>query len=167
EFAFVAQLLDAEGYNEAVADMKIVRGLDYYSGTVFEFFLPEYKYVGSIGGGGRYENLAEYFTDQKFPGVGGSIGLDRLFYVLKEEKLIDFDVEKPLDVAVVPISRKENEYAAKVAREMREKGSAVTVVYGDKKLGDKMKYASKIAKSASVIGDAEVASGKYRIKEFA
>ena len=166
ELTEVAEYLTAGGLNNFVADMKIVRGLDYYTGTVFEFVLPEYRDIGSVCGGGRYENLAEYFTDQKFPGVGGSIGLNRLFFVLNEKKLIDFESKKPLDIAVVPISDKENEYALKVALEMREKGSSVTVVAGDKKLGDKMKYASKIAKSAIVIGDAEVASGKYRIKEF-
>lgn len=166
ELTEVAEYLTAGGLNNFVADMKIVRGLDYYTGTVFEFVLPEHRDIGSVCGGGRYENLAEYFTDQKFPGVGGSIGLNRLFFVLNEKKLIDFESKKPLDIAVVPISDKENEYALKVALEMREKGSSVTVVAGDKKLGDKMKYASKIAKSAIVIGDAEVASGKYRIKEF-
>ena len=166
ELTEVAEYLTAGGLNNFVADMKIVRGLDYYTGTVFEFVLPEYRDIGSVCGGGRYENLAEYFTDQKFPGVGGSIGLNRLFFVLNEKKLIDFESKKPLDIAVVPISDKENAYALKVALEMREKGSSVTVVAGDKKLGDKMKYASKIADSAIVIGDAEVASGKYRIKEF-
>ena len=166
ELTEVMGLLASDGYTNIIADMKIVRGLDYYTGTVFEFVLPEHKDIGSVCGGGRYENLAEYFTDQKFPGVGGSIGLNRLFFVLNEKKLIKIDTEKPLDVAVVPISDKENEYAMKVASEMREKGSLATVVAGSKKLGDKMKYASKIAKSAIVIGDAEVASKKYRIKEF-
>lgn len=166
ELTEVMGMLISDGYTNIAADMKIVRGLDYYTGTVFEFVLPEYKDIGSVCGGGRYENLAEYFTDQKFPGVGGSIGLNRLFFVLNEKKLINLEVEKPLDIAVVPISNKENEYAMTVASEMRAKGSSATVVAGDKKLGDKMKYASKIAKAAIVIGDAEVASKKYRIKEF-
>ncbi len=167
ELTEVAEYLTAGGSSNFVADMKIVRGLDYYTGTVFEFVLPEYKDIGSVCGGGRYENLAEYFTDQKFPGVGGSIGLNRLFFVLNEKKLLENAEEKPVDYAVVPISEKENEYAIKVASEMRAKGASATIVAVDKKLGDKMKYASKIAKSAIVIGDAEVASGKYRIKEFA
>ena len=166
ELKEVMELLKKDGYDNIIADMKIVRGLDYYTGTVFEFILPEYKEVGSVCGGGRYENLAEYFTDQEFPGVGGSIGLNRLFFVLNEKKLIDGAVEKPIDYAVVPITDKENEYAMEVAKEMREKGGSATVVAGDKKLGDKMKYASKVAKAAIVIGDAEVASGKYRIKDF-
>lgn len=166
ELILVMQLLEDEGYNEIIADMKIVRGLDYYTGTVFEFFLPEYRYVGSVGGGGRYENLAEYFTDQKFPGVGGSIGLDRLFYVLKEEGLIDFGVEKPVDVAILPMTNSEVKFALEVAKKFRAEGRKVTVVYGDKKLGDKMKYAASIARYAVVIGETEVASGKYEIKEF-
>ena len=166
ELTGVAENLTAGGYDNFIADMRIVRGLDYYTGTVFEFILPEYKDIGSVSGGGRYENLAEYFTDQKFPGVGGSIGLNRLFFVLNEKKLLKDVEEKPVDYAVVPISDKENAYAMKVANEMREKGATATVVAGDKKLGDKMKYASKLAKNAIVIGDAEVASGKYRIKEF-
>ncbi|MDO5480541.1 MAG: histidine--tRNA ligase [Candidatus Saccharibacteria bacterium] len=166
ELTGVAENLTAGGYDNFIADMRIVRGLDYYTGTVFEFILPEYKDIGSVCGGGRYENLAEYFTDQKFPGVGGSIGLNRLFFVLNEKKLLKDVEEKPVDYAVVPISDKENAYAVKMANEMREKGATVTVVAGDKKLGDKMKYASKLAKNAIVIGDAEVASGKYRIKEF-
>jgi len=166
ELSEVLGLLKTDGCDNAIADMKIIRGLDYYTGTVFEFILPEHKDIGSVCGGGRYENLAEYFTDQKFPGVGGSIGLSRLFYVLNEEKLIENADEKPIDFAVVPISENENAYSLEVAREMREKGKSALVVAGNKKLGDKMKYASKIAKSAIVIGDAEVASKKYRIKDF-
>lgn len=167
ELTEVAELLSAQGYNsDFVLDMKIIRGLDYYTGTVFEFSLPEYTEVGSIGGGGRYDNLTEYFTDQKFPGVGGSIGLNRLFYILKEKELIDFGIEKPLELAVIPITNAENTYALEVASELRSQGKNVTVIFGEKKLGDKMKHASKIAKGAVVIGDAEVASKKYRIKEF-
>lgn len=167
ELTEVAELLSAQGYNsEFTLDMRIIRGLDYYTGTVFEFSLPEHIEVGSIGGGGRYDNLTEYFTDQKFPGVGGSIGLNRLFYVLKEKNLIDFGTEKSLDLAVIPITNAEDAYAFEVAKELRAQGKAVTIVFGNKKLGDKMRYASKIAHGAVVIGDAEAASRKYRIKEF-
>ena len=166
ELTEVAELLKAGSSTNFVIDMRIVRGLDYYTGTVFEFTLPEYREIGSVCGGGRYENLAEFFTDQKFPGVGGSIGLSRLFFVLSDQKLIRGVSRKPIDYAVVPISEKENAYALEVAAEMREKGASATVVATDKKLGDKMKYASKIAKNAIVIGDAEVASKNYRVKEF-
>ena len=163
----VMKILEADGYSEKIrADMKIVRGLDYYTGTVFEFNLIEYGQVGSVCGGGRYENLAGYFTDQKFPGVGGSIGLTRLFYVLNENNLVKSQVEKPIEVAVVPISENELEFAMKVANEWREDGKTVTVVAGDKRLGDKLTYAAKVAKSAIVLGDNEVKTGVFEVKKF-
>lgn len=167
ELDAVMQLLEKDGYSGSVqADMKIVRGLDYYTGTVFEFNLPEYKQIGSVCGGGRYENLAGYFTDQKFPGVGGSIGLTRLFYVLNENNLLKSQEEKPIDTAVVPITDNELDFAMKVARELREKGEKSTVVAMDKKLGDKLTYAAKIAKQGIVIGENEAKSGEYLIKKF-
>jgi histidyl-tRNA synthetase len=167
ELTEVLEMLEADGYKDSImADMKIVRGLDYYTGTVFEFNMPEYPQVGSVGGGGRYENLAGFFTDQKLPGVGGSIGLSRLFYVLAENNLLKSQVEKPLDVAVVPISEQENCYAMKVARDLREEGKKVTIIATDKKLGDKLKMASKIAKSAIVLGENEVSTGNYQVKVF-
>ena len=94
----VMRLLEMDGRSKEIeADMKIVRGLDYYTGTVFEFILPEYKKIGSVCGGGRYENLTGYFTEQSFPGVGGSIGLTRLFYVLNENNLVKSQEEKTID----------------------------------------------------------------------
>ena len=167
ELTEVLEILEADGYKDSIkADMKIVRGLDYYTGTVFEFNMPEYPQVGSVGGGGRYENLAGFFTDQKLPGVGGSIGLSRLFYVLAENNLLKSQVEKPLDVAVVPISEQEYCYAMKVARDLREERKKVTIIATDKKLGDKLKMASKIAKSAIVLGENEVSTGNYQVKVF-
>ncbi len=167
ELDMVMRLVEADGRGAQItADMKIVRGLDYYTGTVFEFILPEYRYVGSVCGGGRYENLAEYFTEQKLPGVGGSIGLTRLFYVLNEEGLVKDAGVQPVDYAVVPISENEFDYALKVAAELRKGGASVTIVGMDKKLGDKLKYAAAVAKKGIVLGEAEVAAEKYEIKEF-
>ncbi|MBQ9180845.1 histidine--tRNA ligase [Candidatus Saccharibacteria bacterium] len=167
ELTEVLELVEsASTAGAVVADMKIVRGLDYYTGTVFEFMLPEYPEVGSVGGGGRYENLAGYFTDQILPGVGGSIGLTRLFYVLSEKGLLRDGLMQPVEVAVVPISDAELKYAVKVACELRAAGQSVTLVAGDKKLGDKMKYASKVAQAAIVIGENEVKTGKYQVKRF-
>ena len=166
ELESVARFLAAGGYGDSVIfDMKIVRGLDYYTGTVFEFALPEYKEVGSIGGGGRYENLAEYFTEQRFPGVGGSIGLNRLFSVLTEKNLLK-DVSCLVDYAVIPISENEIPFSLNTAKGLRTKGNSVTIVAGDKKLGDRLSYASKIAKSAIVIGENEVETNHYEIKSF-
>ena len=167
ELSHLMEMLEADGFGDvATVDMKIVRGLDYYTGTVFEFCLPEYKQIGSVGGGGRYDNLAEYFTDQKLPGVGGSIGLSRLFYILEENNLVKSQTEKPIDYAIIPMSDEQIGFAMKVAKEFREKGDNVTIVYMDKKLGDKLTYASKIAKSAIVIGENEVQTGEYQIKTF-
>lgn len=162
-------LLEAEGLgNSITADMKIVRGLDYYTGTVFEFCLPEYKQVGSIGGGGRYENLASNFTDQALPGTGGSIGLTRLYYVLTENNLLKSQESRALlDYCLVPISEQEFNYATELAAKLRAAGYTVDVNFQDKKLGDKLTYAAKLAKYGVVIGGDEVASGKLKVKDFA
>ena len=148
------------------ADMKIVRGLDYYTGTVFEFILPEHKEIGSIAGGGRYDNLTHYFTEQSFPGVGGSIGLTRLFYVLNEKQLISTTADSLFDYAIVPITPSEYAPALTLASKLQAKGSTTTVVLTDKKLGDKLTYATKLAKSGIVIGEEEVKTGAYKAKNF-
>ena len=152
--------------DQIIADMKIVRGLDYYTGTVFEFILPEHKSIGSVCGGGRYENLTGYFTDQKFPGVGGSIGLTRLFYVLNEEQLLPEQSTNPIDYAIIPISENELDFSFQLADKLRGRGSSVTVVLTDKKLGDKLTYAAKLAKNGIVIGESEAASGSFKVKDF-
>lgn len=152
--------------DQIIADMKIVRGLDYYTGTVFEFILPEHKSIGSVCGGGRYENLTGYFTDQKFPGVGGSIGLTRLFYVLNEEQLLPEQSTNPIDYAIIPISENELDFSFQLADKLRGRGSSVTVVLTDKKLGNKLTYAAKLAKNGIVIGESEAASGSFKVKDF-
>ncbi len=163
----VLYLLESMGLDEEIeADMKIVRGLDYYTGTVFEFVLPEYKNIGSVCGGGRYENLASNFSAKTFPGVGGSIGLTRLFYVLTEEKLIEFDGNHLLDYAIIPVSEHEFDEALNVAKKLREKDYGVTVVLTDKKLGDKMTYATKVAKNGIVIGESEIGATTLKAKNF-
>ena len=164
----VLLLLEAANLkNEITADLKIVRGLDYYTGTVFEFILPEHKYIGSITGGGRYENLTKHFSDHAFPGVGGSIGLTRLFYVLNEAKLLNHTISTLFDYAIVPISENEFEEAMTVATKLRKNGKTATIIFTDKKLGDKLTYASKIAKNAIVIGENEAKSHSYKAKNFA
>ena len=151
--------------NQIEADMKIVRGLDYYTGTVFEFILPEHKNIGSVCGGGRYENLTGYFSDKPFPGVGGSIGLTRLFYVLNEKNLLKGE-NTLLDYAIIPVSEHEYDESLNVARRLREKGYNTTTVLTDKKLGDKLNYASKLAKNGIVIGEEEVNSKVLKSKNF-
>ena len=168
EFDQVLSLLEAAGLkSEITADLKIVRGLDYYTGTVFEFILPEHKYIGSITGGGRYENLTKHFSDHAFPGVGGSIGLTRLFYVLNEAKLLNHTISTLFDYAIVPISENEFEEAMTVATKLRKNGKTTTIIFTDKKLGDKLTYASKITKNAIVIGENEAKTHSYKAKNFA
>ncbi len=166
ELDLVMGILEEAGLkSEISADMKIIRGLDYYTGTVFEFILPQYREIGSVCGGGRYENLAGYFTEQKLPGVGGSIGLTRLFYVLNENDLLNEEEKELIDYAIIPISENEQGYAFRVANELRNDGS-VTVVLTEKKLGDKMAYAAKMARYGIVIGENEVTSGRMSVKDF-
>ena len=147
-------------------DLTIARGLDYYTGTVYETFLNEYKNLGSICSGGRYENLAEYYTDKKLPGVGISIGLTRLFYQLNEIKLIKAQKKSISDILV--ISMTENfEYVSKVASKLRDEGKNVQVYYEDKKVKAKFKYADKLEIPYTVvIGDDEVQSNSYSVKNM-
>ena len=168
ELKIVLGLLEAEGLKEkVVADMMIVRGLDYYTGSVFETVIPEYRQIGSICSGGRYENLAGYYTDQKLPGVGISIGLTRLFYILNEYGLIDESGEGAvLDYCICPITDNEIPFACEVAGKLRAEGHTVDVIFAGKGVGDKLKYAANVARAGIVIGENEVKTGKYVIKEF-
>ena len=99
--------------------LTIVRGLDYYTGTVFETTLNDYPELGSVCGGGRYENLAGYYTDQKLPGVGIAIGLTRLFYQLCENNLIKSTKASIADVLVLPMDDNAIEKAYAVASKLR------------------------------------------------
>ena len=147
-------------------DLTIARGLDYYTGTVYETFLDDYKSLGSICSGGRYENLAEYYTNKNLPGVGISIGLTRLFYQLNEINLIKAEKKSIADVLI--ISMTENfEYVAKVANKFRSKGKKVQIYFEDKKVKAQFKYADKLQIPYTVvIGDDEVNSNKYTIKNM-
>lgn len=149
-----------------IADMLIVRGLDYYTGTVFETFVPEYREIGSICSGGRYENLASHYTEQALPGVGGSIGLTRLFWILNNYGLIQANEKAPVDVCLLPLSVGEVAIAEQVAEQLRGSDKAVDIVLTEKKLGDKLKYAGKVARYAIVIGEDEAKSGKMKLRDL-
>ena len=168
ELDTVLGLIEKQGLRGiVVADMLIVRGLDYYTGSVFETFLPEYREIGSICSGGRYENLTSYYTDQKFPGVGISIGLTRLFYVLNENNLLENAAEKPIDIVLIPFSEKEYAYTMALAETLRSCAKKVDINFTDKKIGDKFTYAAKIANFAAVIGENETQTGDIEIKKLA
>ena len=92
--------------NNFTVDLTIARGLDYYTGTVYETFLNDYRELGSVCSGGRYENLAENYTDKKLPGVGVSIGLTRLFYKLNELNIIKADKKSISDILIIPMTEK-------------------------------------------------------------
>ena len=166
ELKEVFDILAKKGTGNCIIDFMIIRGLDYYTGTVFEIMLEDYREIGSISGGGRYENLASNFTDQKFPGVGGSIGLTRLFFVLHEYNLINITAKKPVDYVILPITPNEYEASFTLADQLREQGKTVDIDLSDRKLGDKFNRAGKIADFAVVVGNDEVISRKFIAKNL-
>ena len=167
EIDFVLKTLEQHGLaGVAIADMLIIRGLDYYTGTVFETILPDYKSIGSVCSGGRYENLASNYTDQAFPGVGISIGLTRLFYILQSNQMLDELQTTAVDYVLIPLSEAEYAFTSQIAEALRKENKSVDILYSDKKLGDKMKYASKNAKFVGVIGDNEVESRSIEFKNL-
>ena len=167
ELLLVLDLLEAQGIGQSVvADMLIIRGLDYYTGTVFETLLPEYKNLGSICSGGRYDNLASNYTEEKFPGVGISIGLTRLFYCLSANNLLDSYQSAPVEYCVVPISDAEIAYSYQIVAHLISQGASADLCLLDKKLGDKIKYASKVAENVTIIGENEVKDRTYQVKNL-
>ena len=147
-------------------DLTIARGLDYYTGTVYETFLNDYREIGSICSGGRYENLAEYYTDKKLPGVGVSIGLTRLFYKLNELNLINVTKKSISDIIIIPMMDNLEE-PIKLATELRNLGVNTEIYSNNKKLKAKMKYADKLQiPYVIVIGEDEINSNKIKLKNM-
>lgn len=149
-------------------DLTIARGLDYYTGTVCETFLDDYPEIGSVCSGGRYENLAEYYTTQKLPGVGVSIGLTRLFYQLKEAGLLGKDQPSTLTkVLVVPMDESFNEYSIKIANTLRDSGIISEVYFEDAKIGKKLNYANKLNIPYTIlIGEEETKNKMVSLKNM-
>ena len=147
-------------------DLSIARGLDYYTGTVYETFLDEYRLLGSICSGGRYENLAEYYTDKPLPGVGISIGLTRLFYQLNEINIIKAGKKSITDVLIIPMT--DNfEYVTKVSNNLKSEGKNVQIYYEDKKIKTKFKYADKLQiPYVAVVGEDEEKNNTYTLKNM-
>ena len=147
-------------------DLTIARGLDYYTGTVYETFLNQYRELGSVCSGGRYENLAEYYTDKQLPGVGISIGLTRLFYKLNELQLIKAEKKSIAELLVVPMVQ-DLTVPIQIATDLRKKGISTEVYLNDKKLKAKMKYADKLEiPYVIVVGEDEIKSGIVKIKNM-
>lgn len=147
-------------------DLTIARGLDYYTGTVYETFLNQYRELGSICSGGRYENLAEYYTDKKLPGVGISIGLTRLFYKLNELNLINANKKSVADVLIIPMIE-DMAKPIEIANDLRKNGINTEIFLNNKKLKAKMKYADKLEiPYVIVVGEDEVNSEVVKIKNM-
>ena len=169
------ELKTVAGYMEAFGvpadhfeiDLTIARGLDYYTGTVYETTMLDHPEIGSICSGGRYDNLAEYYTDKKLPGVGISIGLTRLFFVLQDKGLLTMSNAAPADVMILPMS--ENIGASiELATRLREEGIRVQLNCEKKKFKAKIGYADKLSVPYVVfMGDDEIASGIVALKELA
>ena len=145
-------------------DLSIIRGLDYYTGTIFEAFLVSENL--SVGGGGRYENLAGNYTDKKLSGVGVSVGLTRLFDILDRNGSIPFPKSTTAKVAIIPLGDTSN-HCFLMAEKLRDRGINTQVLYFNKSFKSKMNYANKIGVPfIMVIGDDELRSGVYGLKNM-
>ncbi|MBQ3802806.1 MAG: histidine--tRNA ligase [Oscillospiraceae bacterium] len=169
ELRAVTEHLSAFGVPEEnfSVDLTIARGLDYYTGTVYETELTDYPEIGSVCSGGRYDNLAEYYTDRQLPGVGISIGLTRLFYVLQEQKLLSAEVmTAPCDVLVIPMTENRAPAIA-AATAMRAAGLRCQLYAEQRKFKVKMSYADKIGTPFTVLlGEDELAEGVLTVKNM-
>ena len=170
ELGQVVKYLAAFGVPEDhfAVDLTIARGLDYYTGTVYETVMLDHPEIGSICSGGRYDNLAEYYTDKKLPGVGISIGLTRLFYVLGEQGYLnDQLVTAPADVLILPMTE-DLTAAISFATQLRQAGVRAQVYGEQKKFKAKMSYADKLGiPYVAFLGEEEIAQGVVKIKDMA
>ncbi len=170
ELKTVVKYLAAFGVPEEnfAVDLTIARGLDYYTGTVYETTLLDHPEIGSVCSGGRYDNLAEYYTDKQLPGVGISIGLTRLFYVLGEQGMLNDDLPTaPADVLVLPMTE---DLAPAIALSTALRGAGVrTQLYTEaKKFKAKMNYADRQGIPYVIfLGDDEIAKGLVACKDMA
>ena len=148
-------------------DLTIARGLDYYTGTVYETQMLDHPEIGSICSGGRYDDLAGYYTDKKLPGVGISIGLTRLFFVLEDQKYLNEEMpSSPADVLIMPMTE-DLSPAISFATQLREAGVRTQLHCEKKKFKQKMSYADKLSIPYVVfIGEDEVKEGKVTVKDM-
>jgi histidyl-tRNA synthetase len=148
-------------------DLKIARGLDYYTGTVYETVLNDYPEVGSVCSGGRYDDLASYYTNTLLPGVGISIGLSRLFYKLIEAKVITPKQQSPAEVVIMPIDEAQIEPSLAVAALLRD-ANIPTMLYSEPSpMKRKMRYADRMGfKYVVLIGAKEAEEGSASVKNM-
>ena len=169
ELKAVTRNLAAFGVPEKnfAVDLTIARGLDYYTGTVYETTLLDHPEIGSVCSGGRYDNLAGYYIDKALPGVGICIGLPRLFYVLDEQGLINPALScAPADVLVLPMTA-DPAPAIAMAEVVRSEGLRVQFYGEQKKFKQKMAYANKLGVPfVLLLGEDEISEGKCSVKNM-
>lgn len=169
ELSTVVRYLTAFGVPDThfKIDLTIARGLDYYTGTVYETTMTDHPEIGSICSGGRYDDLAGYYTDKKLPGVGISIGLTRLFFVLEDQGYLNTELTpSPADVLVLPMTD-DLSHAISFATELRAAGVRTQIYSEKKKFKAKMTYADRLHIPYVVfIGEDELAAGKVAVKDM-
>ena len=148
-------------------DLTIARGLDYYTGTVYETTLLDHPEIGSVCSGGRYDNLAEFYTDKQLPGVGISIGLTRLFYVLGEQGMLNPELPTaPADVLILPMTE-DLSSAIALATQLRQAGIRTQLHCEQKKFKAKMSYADKLSIPYVIfLGEDEIKEGVVTCKDM-
>ena len=165
----VVKYLGAFGVPEShfAVDLTIARGLDYYTGTVYETTMLDHPEIGSICSGGRYDNLAEYYTDKQLPGVGISIGLTRLFFVLEDQGYLNANLNTaPTDVLILPMTE-DLAPAISLATQLREAGIRTQIHSEQKKFKQKMSYADKIGVPYVIfLGEDEINQGVAAVKDM-
>ena len=148
-------------------DLTIARGLDYYTGTVYETKIDNAPEFGSVCSGGRYDDLANYYTDQKLPGIGISIGLTRLFAQLREYGMISSEKKTTADVLIIPMDRSALSYSISAAKALRAENIPTDVYYLDKGFKPKMKYANRVGVPfIAIVGESEMAENKVTLKNM-
>ena len=170
ELSTVVRYLSAFGVPEEnfAVDLTIARGLDYYTGTVYETTMLDHPEIGSVCSGGRYDNLAEYYTDKQLPGVGISIGLTRLFYVLGEQGMLNSDLPTAAaDVLVIPMGEEQQGYAIATATALRKAGIRTQLYAEKKKFKARITYASKMGiPYAMFLGETEEQDKVVALKDL-
>ena len=169
ELNTVTRYLAAFGVPESnfAVDLTIARGLDYYTGTVYETLMLDHPEIGSICSGGRYDNLAEYYTDKQLPGVGISIGLTRLFYVLEEQGMLNDEmITSPADALILPMTE-DLAPAISFATMLRDSDLRAQLYTEQKKFKQKMTYADKIKVPYVVfLGEDEINQSSVSVKDM-
>ncbi len=147
-------------------NLTITRGLDYYTGTVYETFLKDYRSIGSVCSGGRYDNLAEFYTDKKLPGVGISIGFTRLFYILNENEILKTESNSISKVIILPMT--ENiAYCLSLATFFRNNEINTEVFLEQAKFKNKLSYANKLQiPYAVIVGEDEIKQNYLTLKNM-